>query len=84
MCGDIFISTLRGCARNSNFDAKELIVKIMSTEIIIHQVVDVRVSGLYIVYPACCLFVSPIQGVIMTPLLHEGQQQLKIVYSDYV
>ena len=25
MCGDIFISTLRGCAHNSNFDAKELI-----------------------------------------------------------
>ena len=23
-CGDIFISTLRGCARNSNFDTKEL------------------------------------------------------------
>ena len=26
MCGDIFISTLRGCAHNSNFDAKELIM----------------------------------------------------------
>ena len=26
ICGDIFISTLRGCARNSNFGAKELTV----------------------------------------------------------
>ena len=63
----MYVSTAAGVVeyeRRTAYFAKNI-----SPDIIIHQVVDVGVSGSYTVYPACCLLVCPLFKVFVIPLL---------------